>query len=209
MSRRAPKPSHGITAAPAPRVDFDVVVIGASAGGLNAVGRVLHELPAEFAAAVVVVQHLLPNRRSYSVPLLADHTRLRIKEAEDGERLFPGTVYVAPPNSHTLVQRGHLSLSHSAEVRFSRPSIDVTFESAAAAYGARCIGVVLSGANRDGANGLRAIKQAKGLTLVQDPKGAEFDVMPAAAVATGCADHVLQLADLGAELARVCTPHAA
>ncbi len=193
----------------APAVDFDVVVIGTSAGGLHAVGEVLQGLPADFPAAVVVVQHLLPERPSHAVPLLAEHSRLQIKEAADGDRLRPGSVYLAPPNAHLLVHHGRLELSHGAVVRFSRPSIDVTFESAAKSYGERCIGVVLSGANRDGADGLKAIKLANGLTLVQDPSGAEFAVMPAAAVATGCADRVLPLAEIGPELSRVCTPHAA
>lgn len=209
MVRPEPKPVHSVAAARAPSVDFDVVVIGASAGGLNAVSSVLAPLPADFPAAIVIVQHLLPDRRSYSVPLLSEQTRMRVKEAEDEEVLLPGTVYVAPPNSHVLVRKGSLALSHSPLVRFSRPSIDVTFESAAVAYGDRCVGVVLSGANSDGADGIRAIKQAHGLTLVQDPKAAEFDAMPAAAVATGCADRVLPLGDIGPELSRVCAPHAA
>jgi two-component system, chemotaxis family, protein-glutamate methylesterase/glutaminase len=205
MSRPAPKPVRSAVASTA----FDVVVIGASAGGLNAVEHVLKALPPDFPAAVIVVQHLLPDRPSYSVPLLAEHTHLSIKQAEDGDRLRPGTIYVAPPDSHLLFRKDRLKLGHGAEVRFSRPSIDVTFESAATAFGARCIGVVLSGANRDGADGVRAIKAAKGAVLVQDPADAEFHIMPAAAAGTGCADRVLPLADIGPELSRLCASHAA
>jgi two-component system chemotaxis response regulator CheB len=205
MSRPAPKPVRSAAAATA----FNVVVIGASAGGLSAVGQVLQTLPPDFPAAVIVVQHLLPDRRSYSVPLLAEHTELSIKQAEEGDRLRPGMIYVAPPDSHLLLRKGVVELGHGAQVRFSRPSIDVTFESAAAAYGARCIGVVLSGANHDGANGVRAIKDAKGRVLVQDPADAEFGTMPAAAVATGSADRVLPLEEIGPELSRLCSRNAA
>src|SRR5579859_6702743 len=137
MPRPAPKPGPSAAA-----TAFDVVVIGASAGGLSAVGQVLQTLPPDFPAAVIVVQHLLPDRPSYSVQLFAGHTQLSIKEAEEGDRLRPGTIYVAPPDSHLLLDKGAVKLGHGAQVRFSRPSIDVTFESAAAAYGARCIGVV-------------------------------------------------------------------
>ena len=205
MARSVPKRARGAAAS----VAFDVVVMGTSAGGLAALGRVLEALPRDFPAAVVVVQHLLADHHSYSATLLSGRTPLRVKQAEDQDALHPGVVYVAPPGSHLLVQSGHLALSHTAAVRFSRPSIDVTFESAAAAYGRRCVGIVLSGANRDGADGLRTIKQAGGYTLVQDPKEAQFAVMPAAAVATGCADRVLPLADIGPELSRICAPHAA
>ena len=206
MARSEAKPARSLGVAPA--IDFDVVVIGASAGGLNAVERVLEGLPPDFHAAIVIVQHLLPDRRSYGPSIFSGHTKMRVKEAEDGDVIRPGVVYVAPPNSHLLVRKDSLALSHSPLVHFSRPSIDVTFESAAVAYGDRCVGVVLSGANRDGADGIRAIKEAHGFTLVQDPKSAEFDAMPAAAVATGCADRVLPLADIGPELSRVCAPHA-
>ena len=122
-----------------------------------------------------------------------------------GELLLPGVVYIAPPDEHLLVGPGIVQLAHTQLVHYNRPSIDLLFESVAGTYGSRSIGVVLTGSNSDGAAGVRAIKEAGGTTLVQDPGAAEYRIMPAAAIATGCVDRVLSLQEIGATLVQLCT----
>jgi two-component system chemotaxis response regulator CheB len=184
-------------AAPLGSGAFDVVACGSSAGGLNALTEVLSRLPGDFPAALAVVQHLDPRHRSLMAAILAKRTRLRVKEAEDGERLEAGTVYIAPPNRHLLVNPGgRLALSESELVHFLRPSADLLFESVAASFRDRAIGVVLSGTGKDAAMGVTAIKSMGGTVIVQDPKAAEFPGMPAEAVATGNVDFVLALEDI-------------
>jgi two-component system chemotaxis response regulator CheB len=137
-------------------------------------------------------------------PLLAQKTALRVKQAEHGEPLLPGVAYIAPPDEHLLVGPGKVQLVHSQLVHFSRPSIDLLFESVAGTYGSRSIGVVLTGSGRDGSAGTRAIKEAAGTTIVQDPDHSEFRIMPDAAVATGCVDLVLPVSEIGATLVQLC-----
>jgi two-component system, chemotaxis family, protein-glutamate methylesterase/glutaminase len=159
---------------------YDVVAIGASAGGLAAVCTLLRLLPETFEIPIVVVQH----RAKESVALaevLQDCTRLRVQEAEDKVPLEPRSVYIAPPDYHLLIDDGRLALSTEDLVLFSRPSIDVFFDSAADAYGAGVIGIVLTGANSDGSKGLKKIAARGGQTIVQNPETAEIQVMPAAA----------------------------
>jgi len=163
-------------------VAYELVVIGTSWGGLHALRRVLGGLPAKFDVPVVVVQHRHRDSDHLLVSLLQDNTSLTVNEIEDKIELEPGGVYVAPAEYHVLVEVGHLALSTEEPVRYSRPSIDVTFESAADAYGARTIGVVMTGANDDGARGLRRIAARGGAAIVQDPATAESAVMPAAAL---------------------------
>src|SRR5262249_15309010 len=135
---------------------FDVVALAASAGGLQALIRVLEGLPGDFGAALVIVQHLDPRHRSLIADIFGRRTSLKVKEAEEGDRLIPGTVFTAPPNRHLLVNPdGSLSLSQSELVHFVRPSADLLFESVAAVYKDRAIAVVLSGTGADGAMGLR------------------------------------------------------
>jgi two-component system chemotaxis response regulator CheB len=186
-----------------PEWGYDIVAIGASAGGLNALTELLHPLPADF-PAVVVVQHLDPAHKSHLAPLLTRKAERQVKQAQHGEPILPGVVYVAPPDEHLLVGPGKIQLAHSQLVHFSRPSIDLLFESVAGMYGSRSIGVVLSGSNRDGSVGIRAIKEAGGTTLAQDPASAEFRVMPQAAVATGCVDFVGPIANLAGVLKDLC-----
>ncbi len=161
---------------------YELVVIGTSWGGLHALRRVLGGLPAKFDVPVVVVQHRHRDSDHLLVSLLQDHTSLEVHEIEDKTELEPGGVYVAPAEYHVLVEVGHLALSTEEPVRYSRPSIDVTFESAADAYGARTIGVIMTGANDDGARGLKRIAARGGAAIVQDPATAESAVMPAAAL---------------------------
>jgi len=179
---------------------FDVVAIGASAGGVEALHVVINSLPAEFPAAVVIVQHMDPRHRSHLAELLGRHSRMPVKQASNGEILLPGTVYLAAPDSHLLVREGRLLFSDRPHVHFSRPSIDLLFASVAEAYGVRATGVVLSGTGMDGADGVRAIKARGGTTIVQNPASAAHSGMPHAARATGCADHVLPLEKIGPAL---------
>jgi two-component system chemotaxis response regulator CheB len=176
---------------------FDLVAIAASAGGLNAITEVLGALPADFRAAIVVVQHLDPRHRSLMADILGRRTRVRVKEAAEGDRLEPGTAYIAPPNHHLLVNAGgKLSLSQTELVHFVRPSADLLFESAAASYRERTIAVVLSGTGSDGAMGVRAIKKTGGTVIVQEPASAEFRGMPQAAEQTLQADFILPLGEI-------------
>jgi two-component system, chemotaxis family, protein-glutamate methylesterase/glutaminase len=176
---------------------FDIVGLAASAGGLNALSNVLAALPKNFPAALVVVQHLDPRHRSLMADILSRRTPLKVKQAEEGDKLQPGRAYIAPPNKHLLVNSdGTLSLTQTQLVHFVRPSADLLFESVAASYKDRAIAVVLSGTGGDGSMGIKAIKKMGGTVIVQDEKSAEFPGMPAAAMQTGCVDFVLPLEEI-------------
>ena len=178
-----------------------VVALAASAGGLNALTRVLAALPRDFPAAVVVLQHLAAGHASYLAEILRRRTPLRVKQAEEGDELCDGTVYVAPPARHLLVgPDGRLTLSRTAPVHFARPSADALFESVAARFGRRAVTVILSGAGSDGAAGAAAVRRAGGFSIVQDPATAEFLGMPTAAIGAGAADLVLALEDIAPAL---------
>ena len=182
-------------------VQFDIVAMVSSAGGLAAVRHVLEHLPVDFPAAIVIVQHLDPRHRSLMAGILNHHTQLAVKEAEEGDRLTPGHVYLAPPNRHLLVNPDRsLSLSQSELVHFLRPSGDLLFESVAASHKDRAIAVVLTGTGSDGAMGVRAIKKMGGTVVTQDPKQAEFNGMPQAAIATQVVDFILPLDDIAEAL---------
>jgi two-component system, chemotaxis family, protein-glutamate methylesterase/glutaminase len=179
-------------------VNYDLVVVGGSWGGMRAVQAVLEGLGNDCPAAVVVVLHRGPAEGDRLARLLERYTPLPVREAEDKDDLVAGTVYLAPPDYHTLVEaEGTLGLSTEERVRFARPSIDVLFRSAAEAYRERCVGVVLTGANEDGADGLRRIKDLGGVAIVQDPGSAERSEMPAAAIEAVEADVVLPLQEIG------------
>lgn len=180
---------------------FEIVALAASAGGLKALTDVLGELPRNFPAALVVVQHLDPRHRSLMAELLGKRTALPVTEAREGDRLAPGHAYVAPPNRHLLVNPDRtLSLTQSELVHFVRPSADLLFESTAAAYRERAIAVVLSGSGKDGAMGVKAIKKMGGTVIVQDEKTSEFFGMPEAAQQTGAVDFVLPLHEIAPAL---------
>ena len=183
---------------------YDVVAIGASAGGLHALVAVLAPIPASFPSSIMVVQHLDPHHKSLMDDLLGRRTKLHVKQAEHGELLLPGFVYVAPPDEHLLAGPGKIQLAHSQLVHYSRPSIDLMFESVAGTFGSRSIGIVLSGSNHDGAAGIRAIHDAGGLTLAEQPEHADYKVMPQAAVDTGCVDLVMELGEMGFLLTTLC-----
>ncbi|AKQ65088.1 Chemotaxis response regulator protein-glutamate methylesterase CheB [Myxococcus hansupus] len=165
---------------------IDAVVVGASAGGVEALGTLLPALPRGFRPAVLVVLHQPRERRSLLVDIFSSRCALPVQEAQDKEPAQPGTIYFAPPDYHLLVDDGpSLALSADEPVLFSRPSIDVLFESAADTYGHRLAGLILTGANSDGARGLAAVREAGGVTLVQRPDTAMVATMPTAALARG------------------------
>jgi two-component system chemotaxis response regulator CheB len=174
-------------------VSYSVVAIGTSWGGLAALTRLLGGLPADFGIPIVVVQHRSNDSERLLSQLLQDATDLRVCEIEDKDELAPGTVHLAPANYHVLIEEGYASLSVEEPVRFSRPSIDVMFTSAADTYRSAAIGVVLTGANEDGARGLAQIVSRGGRALVQDPKTAEIPIMPAAAIRAVPTAEVLKL----------------
>ena len=182
-----------------------LVVIGCSWGGLRALQTILGALPEDFPSAVVVVQHRGVDARDGALAeSLARHCALPLRTVEDKDRIEPGIVFVAAPDYHVLVEPGALALSTEELVHYSRPSIDVLFDSAAHAYGPEVVGVILTGANADGASGLRTIRQRGGYGLVQDPTEAERDAMPRAAIEAGGADQVLPLAQIAQTLMRRC-----
>ncbi len=180
---------------------FHIVALAASAGGLAALGAVLSGLPDDFPAALVIVQHLDPRHRSLMADILSRRTKLKVKQAAEGDRLSPGIAYIAPPDRHLLVNPdGSLSLSQSELVHFVRPSADLLFESVAASYKGHAIAVVLTGNGSDGAMGVQAIKKMGGTVIVQDEKSSEFSGMPTAAIRTGQSDFILPLDEIAAAL---------
>jgi len=182
---------------------FDLVAIGASWGGLDALTRVLTDLPEGFGAAVAIVQHRDENE-SPLASLLDRHTKLPVREANDKERIEPGVLFVAPPNYHLLVESGGFALSTDERVQFSRPSIDVLFESAADEFHERVVGVILTGANADGALGLARIKARGGTAIVQDPATSRRSEMPEAALAACTPDAILDVDDIALRLVELC-----
>ena len=163
-------------------VGYDIVVVGTSWGGLAALRTLVAGLPGTFSMAVTIVQHRHKDSDHLLRVLLQERSALAVWEIEDKMPLEQGRIYVAPPDYHTLVERGYFSLSTEAPVRYSRPSIDVTFQSAADSYAHRTVGIVLTGANTDGAEGLRQISDRGGMAIVQDPETAESPIMPTAAM---------------------------
>ena len=193
-----------------PEVAFDVVAIATSAGGLRALSQILPDLPANFPAPIVIVQHLDPHSPSLLPGILSRCTSLRVKVAENGEHIQAGTVYVAPPDWHLLLNSdGTLALAHTARVHFTRPAADVLFESIAACCQTRAIAVVLTGSGRDGALGIQAIKQNGGATIVQDAETAEFPGMPKAAIETHAVDWVLPLHQIAPTLVKLVSSNGA
>jgi two-component system chemotaxis response regulator CheB len=177
---------------------IDAVVIGTSAGGVEALSAVLPAIPASFRGAVLVVLHLPRERPSLLVELFRPKCALAVREAEDKEPVEPGTIYFAPPDYHLLVDEGPaLALSTDEPVNFSRPSIDVLFESAADVFGPRLLGMILTGASQDGAAGLAAVQRQGGITCVQDPATAHSPLMIEAAMHRTQVEYVRDLPGLG------------
>ncbi len=181
-----------------------LVAIGASAGGFQALTLILGRLPVDFSASIAIVQHRRPDESSLLRELLAQRTRLPVIEPCHGEPLRPGHVYIAPPDYHLLVEPGSIALSVDPPINCSRPSIDALFESAAAAYGHRAIGVVLTGANADGAHGAAHLARVRAPIIIQDPATAEAPACPAAALARVPHATVLALGDVAERLTALC-----
>ena len=183
------------------RSTYRAAVIGVSSGGWNALKTILGVLPEDFPLAIMVVMHRHPHSDDYLEKSLDNDCAVRVKQADEKESIISGTVYFAPPNYHLLIEDIHtLSLSVAQAVNYARPSIDVLFESAAYVYGDTLAGLILTGANNDGAGGLKKIKDMGGLVLVQYPETAEASAMPRAAIAATDPDFVLPLGEIGAFL---------
>lgn len=192
MSSQAPRRMAGTR-----RSSIEAVVIGTSAGGLAALSVLVAGLEATFRLPLLVVQHIPSGVPTQLAEIFQRKTGLHVKEADEKEKVRGGTLYFAAPGYHLLVEQDtSLSLSQDDSVHFSRPSIDVLFESAADAWGERVAGILLTGANEDGAAGLEAIHRAGGLTIVQDPDEAEVDSMPRAALQRFAPDYILPLRDI-------------
>jgi two-component system chemotaxis response regulator CheB len=184
-----------------PLAAIDAIVIGASAGGVEALNRLLPALPARFRPAVLIVVHVRSDSPSLLPELFAASCRLPVVEPDDKATIAGGTIYLAPPGYHMLVEPdGSISLSVDPPVRFSRPSVDVLFESAALCFGDALLGIVLSGANDDGARGLEAIERAGGRCWVQDPQTASSNAMPLGAIARGGVRDILTIDAMTARL---------
>jgi two-component system chemotaxis response regulator CheB len=185
-------------------VSPQIIVIGTSAGGLAAMQVLLPGLGEKFPCPLVVAQHRGKDASSGLREYMQKSCGMPVEEPEDKAPIEPGCVYLAPGNYHLLVERGHFALSTDAPVWYARPSINVLFESAADAYAEGTIGVILSGANGDGARGLAAIKARGGTALVEDPATAAYRAMPEAALQATTVDHVLSLADIAPFLNSFC-----
>lgn len=178
-------------------MQYEAIVIGTSSGGLNALQTLLPALPADFPAPLIVVQHISPHSDGYWVRYLDAACALSVKEAEEKEAIVRGNVYIAPPNYHLLVEKDKtFSLTVGEKVNFARPSIDVLFETAAEAWEAKLIGILLTGSNSDGAAGMKRIKECGGFTIAQDPATAESSYMPASAIAGGSIDAIYSLEEI-------------
>lgn len=183
---------------------FDLVVIGASAGGVSALLSILHELPVGFAPAVLVVLHVAAERPGPVARLLGEHCRLPVAEALDKQPIDAGTITLAPPDYHLLVEPDRrISLSLDEPVMFSRPAIDPTFESAAIAYRERLLAVLLTGASRDGSAGAAAVRSHGGVLWIEDPATAHAATMPESALRHAGADEILPLNRIGPKLAEL------
>jgi two-component system, chemotaxis family, protein-glutamate methylesterase/glutaminase len=184
-----------------------VIGIGASAGGVDALIRVVRQIPASFPAAICIVLHVPSSGRSLLASILGRHTELEVREAADDQELRPGHVYVARNDRHLILSDGHLQLDRGPKENGMRPSVDVMLRTLAAAYGSRAIAVILSGALGDGSAGALAVQHAGGLVVIQDPGDATVASMPESALrAIGRADAVLQASEIGPALARLVGP---
>jgi two-component system chemotaxis response regulator CheB len=179
------------------RLDEKCIVIGGSAGSLKIILYILSHLKQGFAIPIVIVLHRKNDSESTLSDVINNSTHLKVKEAEDKEPIVTGMVYVAPADYHLLIEKEHIfSLDVSEKVNFSRPSIDVTFQTAAEAYGSHLIAIILSGANDDGTDGLKTVRKKNGTVIAQDPKTASMYVMPQSAIDHGLADHIFSAKEI-------------
>jgi two-component system, chemotaxis family, protein-glutamate methylesterase/glutaminase len=185
-------------------VSFKIIVIGTSLGGLSALKKVLVNLPPDFLTPIAIVQHRHKDSGKILQELLQECTLLQIREVEDKEKILPGQIYLAPPDYHLLVEPGYFALSTDEPVSFARPSIDVLFESAADIYAEQVIGVILTGANKDGQQGLKKVQTRGGITIVQEPTTAESSIMPKAAISAVAVDWIVSLSEIAPLLVNLC-----
>ncbi|MBW3595406.1 MAG: chemotaxis protein CheB [Actinobacteria bacterium] len=185
--------------------NYSLVVIGCSWGGFHSLREIFNVLPGDFAVPIVVAQHRLAQGPDGLHTSLQSASRIPIADVMDKEPLLGGAIYLAPSDYHTIVEGKYLALSTEEVVQFARPSIDVLFESAANSYGNTLIAVILTGANEDGAEGLRRVKELGGYTIVQDPKSAIRREMPEAALAKVRPDRVLTIEQIGPHLVELCS----
>lgn len=189
-----------------PNTYFDVVALAASAGGLHAFLEVVSSLPTDFPAAVVIIQHLAPNRESLLPDIIRRYTKLSVRQVVEGESIKPGMVYTALPDYHMLVDaEGRLRLNQGAPINFSRPAIDPLIQSMAQTYQNRLITVILSGMGSDGSKGIQSVKALGGIVIVQNLETSEFTGMPGAAIRTGVPDYVLPLDSISSTLVSLVT----
>jgi two-component system chemotaxis response regulator CheB len=178
-------------------MQYRAVIIGASAGGLFAVSDILEQLPGNYPIPIVVVQHRLKDQRDLLEQVLQSKCLIKVKQADEKEKIRGGLVYIAPPDYHLLIEEDEtFSLTTDMPVRFSRPSIDVLFETAAHAFGKTLIAIILTGASSDGAAGMIEIKKHGGLTIAQDPAEAEFSFMPEASIRTNAINYVWKIPEI-------------
>jgi two-component system chemotaxis response regulator CheB len=203
------QPRDRVTAKPRDRSP-ELIVIGCSLGGMHALQVILSNLTRDFSVPIVIAQHRHKKSNESLPAYFRRQTDLRVVDAEDKQWIQQGHIYLAPADYHLLIERngarGELSLSVDEAVRFSRPSIDVLFESAADAYGEHVIAVVLTGANDDGARGAARIKARGGIVIVQDPETAEAPAMPRGTIAAAQVDRILRLEEIAPFLTEVCQP---
>lgn len=184
---------------------IDALVIGTSAGGLNALTHLLSRLHYNLQIPIVIVQHLHPQSDDAMARILDGHTKLKVKEAEEKEYLIGGTVYMAPANYHLLLEQDKsFSLTIDEKINFCRPAIDPLFETAAEIYRDRLIGLLMTGANSDGSSGLQKIKACGGLAIVEDPATAEVATMPETAIRTVKVDFILPLEEIPRKINELC-----
>lgn len=177
---------------------YEAIVMGVSAGGLATLTAILKGLPDDFPLPVIITQHRSREERTLLEEVLQARCTIRVRQAEEKERIAGGSVYFAPPDYHLLIGEDKSFVLNSDElVNFSRPSIDLLFESAAEAYEDRLVGIILTGASKDGAEGIRAIDRAGGYTIAQDPSEAAYPLMPRAAIATGSVRSILTSDEIG------------
>lgn len=176
---------------------FKAVVIGASAGGMHTINKLLSKLPENFLLPIIIVQHIAPTSDNYLIEFLNKNTKLNVKEVDEKEIIKKGNIYLAPPNYHILIEEdSSISLSADEKVNYSRPSIDVLFLSASDAFKEKLIGIILTGANADGSGGLLEIRRNGGLTIVQDPIEAETSIMPLSAIKIAEPQHILTIKEI-------------
>jgi two-component system chemotaxis response regulator CheB len=183
---------------------YQAIVIGTSAGGLFALSNILTILPPDYPIPVIIAQHRSKDQPHLLEEVLQSKCRIRIKQADEKEKVESAFVYIAPPDYHLLIEEDRtFSLSCDPPVNHSRPSIDVLFETAALAFGKTLIGIILTGANGDGARGIATIKKMGGITIAQDPADAQFPVMPEAAIATNQIVYIRTLEEIGSFLLKI------